>query len=132
MPSMTPINTYQPELASIQADMAAAICDKTATIARASRTTNAQGGATATFAPVTQPSGLTTVAAGMAQPTASQLANYDFLVGSKSAWQLHFPVGTNVLEEDRVTIEGEVLTVNKVLTPRSYAALLTVLASEVK
>ena len=132
MPAMTPINTYQPELTAIQAEMAAAICDKTATIARASRSTNAQGGATATFTAVVQASGLTTVAAGMAQPTASQLQNYDFLVASKSAWQVHFPIGTNVLEEDHVTIDGEVLTVNKVLTPRSYAALLTVLASEIK
>lgn len=119
------------ELASIQSDTAAAACTLSCTIQRATRTPNASGGASVAWNTVLQ-NGANTVLAGMAEPTANQLQNYGYLVGSLAAWQVRFPVGTNVLEQDHLIIAGETLEVVKILTPRSLPALLTALCSEVK
>lgn len=114
------------ELAQIQTDAAAAACDQSCTIKRAARTPTASGGATVVWNTVA------TVQAGMAEPSSSQLQNYGYLVGSLAAWQVRFPVNTNVQELDQLVIASQTLSVVKVLTPRSYPALLTVLAAEVK
>lgn len=114
------------ELASIQADAAAAACDQSCTIKRNVRTPEPGGGATTTLTTIA------TVNAGMAEPTAGQLTNYGYLIGSLAAWQVKFPVGTNVQEQDQLVIAGQQLNVVKILAPRSYPALLTVLATEVK
>lgn len=114
------------ELAQIQADAAAAACDQACVIKRSSRTPEPQGGATLTWN-VISPEDLL---AGMAQPTAGQLQNYGYLVGSLAAWQVKLPIGTNVQEKDQLFIAGQTLSVVKDLTPRSYAALITVLATE--
>lgn len=116
------------ELASIQADAAAAACDQACTIKRLVRTPEAQGGATTTLTTVS-PNGLL---AGMAEPTAGQLTNYGYLIGSLAAWQVKFPVSTSVQEQDQLFIAGQQLNVVKILSPRSYPGLLTVLATEVK
>ena len=116
------------ELASIQADAVDAACDKTCVIKRASlNTPDAYGSAT-------KPSysTVTTTVAGLAEPTAGQLQNYDFLIGSLAAWQVKLPVGTDVQHQDHLVIDGQTLEVHVILTPRSYAALLTVIAAEVK
>jgi hypothetical protein len=123
---MTMLAISAAELASIQADAANAACSLTCTIERyEARADDGQGGGTTTLTPVT------TVLAGMSEPSGGQLQNYEYLVGAKAAWQVRFPVGTDVLELDRLSIQGKLLTVDKVLQPRSYQALLTVLASEV-
>lgn len=122
MPGMLP--DY--ELAQIQADAAAAACDLPCQIERASPTWNASGGADLTWQVIAS------VLVGMAEPTASQLENYGYLIGTLAAWQIRLPFGTNVLEQDRLIINGETLLVHKVMQPRSYTALLTVLAAEVK
>lgn len=127
--AMLPISAA--ELAQIQADAAAAACDQVCTIQRATRTPLPSGGASVAWGTVLQ-HGATTVNAGMAEPTAGQLANYGYLVGSLAAWQLKFPVGTDVLEKDQAIIAGQTLNVVKILNPRSYPALITVLAAEVK
>lgn len=115
------------ELASMRADAAEAACDQVCSIDRSTRTPDlTSGGATLTWPTIE------TVMAGMTEPTASQLTNYGYLVGSKAAWQVRFPVGTSVLENDRLIINGETLEVAKVMQPRSYTALVTVLAVEVK
>lgn len=116
------------ELAEIQADTAAAACDKACTIQRATRTPEPQGGATLTWN-TTSPADLLV---GMAEPTAGQLTNYGYLVGSLAAWQIKLPIGTDIKENDHLIIEGETLEVVKDLTPRSYPALITVLATELK
>lgn len=121
---MSPISNA--ELLSIQSAASLAACDQSCTIQRATRTTDAQGGAATTWNTVA------TCNAGMSQPTASQMQNYQYIIGSLSAWQLRFPVGTNVQELDHAIIGGQTLEIVKVLTPRSYQALLTCLASEVK
>ncbi len=73
-----------------------------------------------------------TVACSMSQPTAGQLANYDYVIGDKAAWQVKFPVGTALNHQDHLVIDGETLEVHVLLQPRSYQALLTVIAVEIK
>lgn len=120
---MNPVSAT--ELAAIQAD-AAAILDLPCTIQRKTPTRDIYGTATEVW------NTIATVNAGMAQPTAGQLANFDFLIGSLAAWQVKFPVGQDVQHQDHLIIAGETLVVQVILKPRSYAALLTVLAAEVK
>ncbi len=120
---MNPVSSA--ELARIQAD-AAAILDLPCTVQRSNRTPEPEGGASVTWATVA------TCNAGMKEPTGGQLQNYGYLIGTKAAWQVKLPIGTDVLEQDHLLISGETLEVAKVLTPRSYAALITVLATEVK
>jgi hypothetical protein len=121
---MNPVSTA--ELTAIQAEAANAACDLSCAIQRTTRTRGPQGGATPTF------STLYTVNAGMSEPTAGQLANYDFMIGDLATWQVKFAVGTDVKEQDRLVIAGQTLTVKKILAPRSYPTLLTCLASELK
>lgn len=120
------MNSISPaELASIQADLAA-ILDKSCTIKRKTRTADGLGSFTESWATIA------TVMVGMAQPTAGQLANYDYLIGSLASWQVKFPVGTDVQHQDRLLIGSDTLEVQVNLGLRSYPGLLTVLASEVK
>lgn len=130
---MLPISAA--ELASIQADTVAATCDKTCVIARASLNTPDNYGSP------TKPSYSTveTTVCGVAEPTGSQLQNYDFLVGSLKAWQVKLPINnpttgfaTNVQHQDHLLIDGETLEVHVILKPRSYEALRTVIAAEVQ
>lgn len=114
------------ELAQMQADAVSAL-DQTCTIQRATRTPRSSGGASQVWNVIA--SG---VACAMAQPSGSQLQNYDYLVGSLSTWQIRLPVGTNIIEKDQIVVAGQTLNAIKVLQPRSYQVLLTVLATEVK
>lgn len=114
------------ELAAIQAEAARVACDLSCTIERLTRTPESQGGATVGY------SNVVTVNAGMAQPTAGQLQNYEYIIGSLAAWQVKFPIGTDVRHGDLLSIAGQALKVQVILNPRSYPALLTVLATEVK
>lgn len=114
------------ELASIQSETQAATCDKTCVVNRKTKTKDAYGSDTEVL------NTIATTVAGMTEPSAGQLANYDYLVGSLSTFQVKLPVGTDVKAQDLLVIDGQTLVVQVVLDPRSYAALLTVLASEVK
>lgn len=117
------------ELASIQADASAAACDKACVIQRAtSYTLDTQGGKQPNYTAISPDDLL----AGMAEPTAGQLTNYGYIIGSKAAWQIKLPVGTDVQENDHLIIAGQTLNVVKILSPRSYQALITLLAAEVK
>ena len=124
MPNMNMLSTV--ELTQMQNDAVRGTGDLTCVIERLVRTPLASGGAS------TLPTTIATVKAGMAEPSATQLQNYQYIVGSLAAWQVRFPVGTNVLEQDHLLINGETLEVVKIMTPRSIPVLLTVLASEVK
>lgn len=114
------------ELASIQSETQAAACDKTCVVKRKTKTKDAYGSETEVL------STIVTTVAGMSEPSAGQLANYDYLVGSLSTWQVKLPVSTDVKAQDLLIIDSQTLVVQVVLDPRSYPALLTVLASEVK
>ena len=113
------------ELALIQSDAAVAL-DQSCDVQRKTTTSGATG------EPVASWGTIATVSAGLSEPTAGQLQNYNSVIGSLAAWQVKLPVGTDVTHQDHLLIAGQTLEVQVVLTPRSYAALLTVLASEVK
>ena len=122
MPAMLPVSVA--ELASIRADAAAAVCTLPCTIERWNK-------ATQTWPTVSQPGLLV----GMTEPTAGQLQNYEYMIGDLAAWHIHFPYGTDVRDLDRLVITEDsgittTLAVNKVLQPRSYTALISVLATE--
>lgn len=116
------------ELAQIQADAVAAVCDKTCIIQRVPSSTQDIYGSASKTSYTT----VTTTVAGMAEPTAGQLANYAYRIESLAAWQVHLPVGTDVRAQDWLLIDNQVLEVHVLLTPRSYEALRTVIAAELK
>ena len=124
MPSMNAISPA--ELAAMQAEAVAAACPDPCVVSRGTRTPEAQGGASVAYSTVE------TTVAGMAEPSPSQLQNYGYLIGSLAAWQVKLPVASVTQEKDRLTIKGQTLNVIKLLSPRSYPVLLTVLATEVK
>jgi len=116
------------ELASIRAEAASAACDTPCTIQRSTITKDAWGSETQTYNTIS-PSGML---AGMKPPTAGQLANYDFLIGSLEAFQVQFPYGTDVQREDHLIIGGVTLVAQADLSPQSYNALVTFLATIVR
>jgi hypothetical protein len=118
------------ELASIQAEVAAAACDLPCQIERSVITPGAPGAPTTVTWPVQS-----TVKCGMTEPSAGQMTNYEYMIGSLAAWHIRFPVGTDVRELDRLVITEasglvRTLSVVKLLQPRSYTALISVLATE--
>lgn len=120
---MLPISSS--ELADIQA-AGTALLDKSCAIQRATIAADGYLGQSKTWATIS------TVNVGMSQPTAGQLANYDYLIGALASWQIRLPYGTDVKDQDHLIIDGQTLVVQVLLTPRSYAATAIVLASEVK
>jgi hypothetical protein len=127
------------ELAAIQAE-ANSTLDKPATIWRdttAGTTRDIYGSSSsdpANTGNYTQvaPTGNNTLFCSVAEPTATHLQNYDYLIGAEATWLVKLPVGTTCQERDHIVVESQVLEVHVILTPRSYAALLTVLAAEIK
>jgi len=115
------------ELAEIQADLVAAVCDKTCVIQRASATNDAWG------SPAKGPySTINTTVAGMKQPDSGLLANYEYKIGALNSWHIHLPYGTDVQEADRLIVENQTLFVHVVLSPHSIPGLQPVLAAEIK
>lgn len=123
MPGLIP----SAELAQIQADAAAAALDKTCVIQRSTGfTQDGTGTRVPSYATIA------TVNAGMTLPSAGELANYDYLIGDKASWTVRLPIGTDVTHQDHLIIESQVLEVHVLLTPRSYPALASVIAVEIK
>jgi hypothetical protein len=115
------------QLARFQA-VAAGAFDETFTQQRAARTFGPTRNVIETWATVTP-----ALAGNLAQPTAGQLQNYGYLIGSLSAWMVRVAVGTDIREGDRlITGDGNTLLVQVVLAPQSYQTSLRVLATEVK
>lgn len=114
------------ELAQLQADITAIALDQTCQIQRPTNTPNSRGVPPGTYTTVA------TVACGMRQPTGTHLQNFDYLIGGLATYQVQFPIGTDVRAQDHLLIQNQVLVVQIVLNPQSYAVLLTVLASEKK
>jgi hypothetical protein len=113
------------ELTAIRST-AAAILDLDCIISRKTVTQDSTLHLTETWAVIND------VLAGMAQPTAGQLANYDYLIGSLASWQIRLPFGTDVQAQDHLLIAGQTLIVQVLLNPRSFAGTVLLLASEVK
>lgn len=100
--------------------------DQTCTIQREVQTPDGAGGHSSTWPAIA------TVACHVNQPTPQLLQNYDYLIGSQSAWLVRVPVGTNVREGDRLIVGGQTLKVQVILAPRSYPIALRLLAAEVQ
>lgn len=122
------------ELASIQAEAVKAVCDKTCQVYRdlTFATPDIYGSSSSSPADTASYTLMSTTVAGVAQPTATHLQNYDFLIGSEASWLVHLPVATDVQHRDHLVIDGQILEVHVILTPRSYEALRGVLAAEIK
>src|SRR5579859_5694466 len=103
------------ELAELQADAVDVACDQPCQIQRVMATVP-DGAGQLTPALLT----IATTVAGITQPTGTHLQNYDYLIGAMKAWEVRFPVGTDVRGKDTLLIAGKALTVQVVLTPRSY------------
>jgi hypothetical protein len=124
MPIMPAISDA--EMASIRADVAATL-NLDCTIQRKPSATDIYGSpGSGTYATIS------TCKAGMKQPGATLLTNYAYLIGSLSTWQVSLPFGTDVKRQDMLLIGNDKLEVQVVLDPRSYAASVMLLASEVK
>lgn len=117
------------ELAQIQADLVDAACDKACEIWRGVATKDAYGNASIPDSSYTL---LDTTVAGMTEPTAGQLQNYEFRIGSLAAWQVKLPYSASVQVDDWLIIEGQKLYVHVDLNPHSIPGLRTVLAAEMK
>lgn len=114
------------ELLSIQNDAVDAACDKTCEIYRKTRTPDGMGSSTETY------NLIETTVAGMAQPSSTELANYDYAIGDKAAWTVRLPIGTDAIAQDHLLIEGNTLEVNILLDPKSYEIFHSVIATEIK
>ena len=125
MPTMNPVSAD--EMAAIQAEAVAAACDKVCQIYRVTgQARDAFGSRVPTYTLIK------TTVAGMTQPTAGQLQNYDYLIGSLAAWQVRMPIGIDVTHQDHLVIEGQTLEVHVLLNPQSYSAFTNVIAAEIK
>lgn len=113
------------ELAQIQADLVAQVCDKTCVIQRNTPGQDSHGSETESYHTIA------TTACGMQQPNSGLLTNYDFRIGALDAWHVHLPIGTDVGEGDHLIVEGKTLTVHVLLDPHSIPGLLPVLAAEI-
>jgi head-tail adaptor len=114
------------ELIQIQNDVAQAACDKDCVIQRATTSSDGYGSQTETY------STINTVKAGMTQPSGGMLQNFAYEIADLAAWQVKFPIGTDVRHRDRLIIESQTLEVHVILDPRSFPGLLTVIAAELK
>lgn len=114
------------ELAALQAAVNATL-DQTCVIKR--NTAGALDGAGHSTQVLTT---IATVSCHVSEPTSQLMQNYDFLIGSTSTWLVRLPVGTSVRENDLLTIGGQTLRVQVLLSPRSYPVALRVLAAEVQ
>jgi hypothetical protein len=118
------------ELAKIRMDAANAALDLPCTIQRKTITKDNLGQATEVW------NTIATCNVGLTEPTANMLANYNYRIEDLAAWHVRLPVGTDIQPEDHLLITGQftqqTLVVQVILEPRSYAALLSVIASELK
>lgn len=72
-----------------------------------------------------------TVNASLRKPSAALVALYADRVGTLAQWVVHLPYGTTVNIGDRLTVDGQVMTVAADLSISSYSTLKTVLAAEI-
>lgn len=114
------------ELAQWQADAVAAVCDKSCAIYHKTTTKDAYG------TPVDSWALSSTVVAGVTQPSANLLQNYDYLIGDLAAYHIRMPVGTDVRHQDHLVIDGETLEVHVILDPQSYSVFENVIAAQIK
>ncbi len=113
------------ELTSLRAYAATMLPDD-CTIRAATRTPDGMGSSSAPFADVA------TVKCAAIGPQAGQEVTIDSRIGALAIWIILLTWGTAVVEGNQLVIGGHTLTVQADLTPKSYAAVVEVRASEVK
>lgn len=116
------------EMAQLRADVAAIALDLDCTIQRATASKDAWGTETEVFNTIS-PSDLK---AGMRSPKPATLDVYASRIGAKLAWEVDFPYGTDVQEQDHLLIGSETMVVQAILSQQSYSTLTTCLATETK
>lgn len=114
------------ELASIRADLAAAVCDTACTLKRPVLTPDAYGYQGEAL------SNVATFNVGLEKPSGSLLTEFAGLIASQATWVTHCPHGQDVRQKDQLVISGKTLIVQELLGPRSLNGFADVLASEVK
>ena len=115
------------QLAAMQARAAATLDIPGCVIQRVMVTADVWGAANAS-APTT----VATVACGLAKPSAQLTQQYAARLGNQQAWLARFAAGTDVREGDTLLVSGLTLTVQAVLTPRSYSLATQALVSAVR
>lgn len=113
------------DLAAMQA-VASSALDTACTIQRKTRTPDGTGHYSETLTTIA------TVQCNLSQPTAGQMQNYGYKIGALATWQVRVPTGTNVEEDDLLTINGQTIVVQVVLQPQSYQTSMRLLASQVE
>jgi hypothetical protein len=121
MPIFTPDDMQT--FADIVTDLA---MDKTCTIERTPKTDVPYGTQAGTPIVVIE-----TVCLVKMLPTPFLLQSHDEKLGVLAKWDVSFPLGTNPLEGDVLTIDGQKMLVSLVMTPGSFSVADQVLASEV-
>jgi hypothetical protein len=100
--------------------------DLDCTIKRPPRTQDAWGSETG------EPVTIAVTKVGMKSPKPAVLDAYADRIGAKLAWQVNFPYGTDVQEQDHLVIGVDEMVVQAELTQQSYPVFTTVLATETK
>lgn len=109
-------------------DYAALVLDETAVLARPTVTPGLFGEASESY--TTLNAALPVLLGSL---TGEDLRRYPDLIGQQAEWRVQVPNRTDVARNDRLTLaSGDVLRVQKVLTPQSYTPTITVYASEVR
>lgn len=117
---------YSWELAAIQNDAVSETCDKTCQIYRKTRTPDGLGGYTENY------SLIETTVAGLGEPSAGELQNYDFEIGDKEAVKVRLPIKTDAQGQDRLVIENQTFEIHILLNPKSFEVFHSVIATEIK
>lgn len=120
---MNPVSAA--EMASIRADLAAAVCDTACTQKRATSTPDAYGTATESL------STIATFNIGLEKPSGSLLTEFADLIASQRTWLAHCPYAQDVRQKDQLVISSKTLIVQELLDLRSMPGLTDCLASEV-
>lgn len=115
------------EIAKAAADMAAALLDKTCSIARPTNAVDAWGHATAATTTVAS-----NVACSLERPSHGLLLELAAQIRELSTWDLALPNGTNVQAGDIVTINGASYTVQNSFAGETWQLLLHVLIAGAK
>lgn len=115
-----------PELAALRAVATSALDMAGAVVQRATLADDGYGHQTQTWATIT------TVAAGLAKPTAAIMQAYAARIGTRESWVASLPYGTDCAEGDRLVVSGQTLTVQADLSVSSYSTLKQVLATAIE
>jgi hypothetical protein len=123
--SSTVLPVSAAELASIRADLTAAVCDTPCVQKRATKTPDAYGTSTESL------STIATFNIGLEKPSGGLLTEFADLIASQRTWLTHCPYGQDVRQKDQLIVSGKTLIVQELLDLQSMAGLHDVLVTEI-